>query len=375
MTQHSPMWLDLSEYGEPLCETLKPIVFERFSRILIAPTQVSKLPAGLKNKIALVLQENSDGKAIDSMCGQNNAIDMVVYDEERFPGPQIRSGLSLARKHWIAPGDNLENVLAGLGAVDVVLLSFAEATNIGLELIMATAQNTKTFVVKEVISRDDAITALGVLESGPDAISFKARCAHDVQTFLDRAPAVVDSSPITLVEATVTSIRYAGMGARACVDVCAMFEPDEGMIVGSTSSGGLVVCAEVYPLPYMPSRPFRVNAGGVHSYILGPSGHLPYLTDLCAGSLVLATTTSGYTRTLVVGRVKIEVRPLRLIVCKIEQDTISILLQDDWHIRLFDAENVAKNLTDIRNGDKLLGHPMKSGRHAGIAVKETIVEV
>ena len=40
---------------------------------------------------------------------------------------------------------------------------------------------------------------------------------------------------------------------------------DEGMIVGSTSAGGIFVCIETHNLPYMELRSFLVNAG---AYIL-----------------------------------------------------------------------------------------------------------
>ena len=60
------------------------------------------------------------------------------------------------------------------------------------------------------------------------------------------------------------------MGDRGCIDTTSIMTKDEGMIVGSTSAGGILVCSETHYLPYMELRPFRVNAGGVHSYVLSP---------------------------------------------------------------------------------------------------------
>jgi len=33
--------------------------------------------------------------------------------------------------------------------------------------------------------------------------------------------------------------------------------------VGAFGGGFLLCCSETHPLPYMPTRPFRVNAGAV----------------------------------------------------------------------------------------------------------------
>lgn len=121
-------------------------------------------------------------------------------------------------------------------------------------------------------------------------------------------------------------------------------------------------------------RPFRVNAGAVHSYIWMPNDTAEYLTDLKVGSKVLCTNTKGEARELTVGRVKIEVRPLLLIKGEAAQTEINVIVQDDWHIRLMDAAGNPQNATMIRPGDKLLAYLSKPGRHVGIKVDETIIE-
>src|SRR2546428_7598838 len=51
-----------------------------------------------------------------------------------------------------------------------------------------------------------------------------------------------------------------------------------------------------HPLPYMPTRPFRVNAGAIHSYTLSKDSRTNYLSELRAGSKVLAVDIKGQTR-------------------------------------------------------------------------------
>jgi 3-dehydroquinate synthase class II len=61
---------------------------------------------------------------------------------------------------------------------------------------------------------------------------------------------------------------------------------------------------------YINSRPFRVNAGAVHAYVQAPGGKTAYLSELSSGSEVLVADAAGRTRTAVVGRCKVEVRPM-----------------------------------------------------------------
>jgi 3-dehydroquinate synthase II/3-amino-4-hydroxybenzoic acid synthase len=121
-------------------------------------------------------------------------------------------------------------------------------------------------------------------------------------------------------------------------------------------------------------RPFRVNAGAVHSYVWMPNDSAEYLTDLKAGSKVLCVNTKGETRTLVVGRVKTEVRPLLLIKGEAGGKEINVIVQDDWHIRIMGADGKPRNASLIQPGDQLLAYVCQPGRHVGIKVNETILE-
>lgn len=71
---------------------------------------------------------------------------------------------------------------------------------------------------------------------------------------------------------------------------------DEGMIVESTSEGGIFVCSEIHHLLYMQLRLFRVNSGSVHSYILAPNNITRYMSELKAGERLLYVNTKGDAR-------------------------------------------------------------------------------
>jgi 3-amino-4-hydroxybenzoic acid synthase len=129
----------------------------------------------------------------------------------------------------------------------------------------------------------------------------------------------------------------------------------------------------------MTLREFRVNAGGVHSYVWGPSNVAGYLSEMRSGSRVLAVDVDGRTRVVTVGRVKIERRPLLLIQARVEQDDrpdsfIKTFVQNDWHVRIMGADHKVRNSTLVRPGERLLAYRDEPGRHTGIRVAETIVE-
>jgi 3-dehydroquinate synthase class II len=182
-----------------------------------------------------------------------------------------------------------------------------------------------------------------------------------------------------LVEAEVMSVEHTGLGHRVCVDTTTLMAAEEGMIVGSTGWGGIFVCSETHSLPHMNLREFRVNAGGVHSYVWGPNNVALYLSELQAGCRALAVDVEGRTRVVTVGRVKTERRPLLLIRARLRPEDpseayIKTFLQNDWHVRVMGADRKVRNSTLLRPGDRLLAFADEPGRHTGVRISESIVE-
>jgi len=256
---------------------------------------------------------------------------------------------------------------------DYVLVDFDLPTNIPLELIIARLQHGKTILLKKVESFEDMEVVFGVMEQGSDGVLLSTTDISEivkVNNYLSKGY----TDKIELHPLKVNEVRHIGMGMRSCIDTTGLMTQDEGMIVGSTSAGGIFVCSETHFLPYMNLRPFRVNAGAVHSYIWMPENTAEYITDLAAGSKVLCVNTKGETRTLTVGRIKTEVRPLLLISGEAAGSKLNVIVQDDWHIRLMGADGKPKNATMIQPGDELLAYVCEPGRHVGIKVDETIIE-
>ncbi|SDZ46602.1 3-dehydroquinate synthase II/3-amino-4-hydroxybenzoic acid synthase [Amycolatopsis xylanica] len=338
------------------------------SAILLRPDQLADWEPLERIQVACLVDEPG---ALDP---DDKRVDLVVAGTPADLGlvRAAAGGRPVGVRCEIVDGASMNQAAATCGVADVLVAAFVDETNIPLELLLAKAQGTKTRVLKELLTSAETTSVAGVLESGPAGLVVRGDQLAD----LDRVAAALRvrrEEHRQLVPLEVTRAEPIGMGYRGCIDTTNLFGEDEGMIVGSTSSGGFLVCAEVHYLPYMNLRPFRVNAGAVHSYVFGAE-NTAYITDLAAGERSHAVSADGRFREVVVGRVKVELRPLRLIEARYEDVKVSVFLQDDWHVRVMSAEGKPLNLTDVRPGESLLGHVVPPGRHVGIKVAEQISE-
>ena len=164
------------------------------------------------------------------------------------------------------------------------------------------------------------------------------------------------------------------MGYRVCVDTTEIMKEGEGMLVGDKSNFFFLVHSESVENPYVSPRPFRVNAGGVHAYILVPKGKTKYLSEISTGDSVCVVNHRGEIREAVVGRSKVEIRPLMLVRAVCEGVEGTIILQNAETIRLTNPEGKPVSVVKLKKGDRVLVHITESGRHFGVKVKESIKE-
>lgn len=250
----------------------------------------------------------------------------------------------------------------------IVVVNTTDWTVIPLENLVAVSDR----IIAEVNSAEEAALALGILEKGVGGILLKSRDPDQIRSVA--ALMEGDASTTSLVPLTITRIAPVGVGDRVCIDTCSLFDEGEGMLVGNTSSALILVAAETMENPYVSPRPFRVNAGAVHMYILSPDGKTRYLSEISTGDKGTAVFENGRTRTLSIGRVKIERRPLLLVEAACEGQTASAVIQNAETVRLVSEDGTARSIIDLREGDRILGHLMSGGRHFGVAIDETIIE-
>lgn len=299
---------------------------------------------------------------------------------------------------------------------DFVVIDIEHATYIPYELLLAKAENKSTRILRNIPIKgltgvidavDQSLNAFATMEQGIGVL-FKTQNLDSIETLSSRL-SQRQSSRLNLVPARVEEVQHTGLGHRVCVDATSLMTAEEGMIVGSTGWGGVFVCSETHYLPHMNLREFRVNAGGVHSYIWGPNNNVMYLSEMKAGSEVLCTDVNGNTRVITVGRAKIERRPLIKIRCSVSLDILSpeirkaveinhitqsrvtpegerlatenlqrlyinVFLQNDWHVRVMGADGKIRHSAMVKPGDELLAHVEIPGRHTGIKVTEHILE-
>jgi 3-dehydroquinate synthase II len=227
-------------------------------------------------------------------------------------------------------------------------------------------------IIVPVHSVEELDLALTVMEKGVAGVLMHIRDSARLKSFLKRVKATSES--IDLDTAVIERIETTGIGDRVCVDTCTLMSEGEGMLVGNSSGFLFLVQAEAIPNPYVEPRPFRVNAGPVHSYLRTPGGATRYLSELRAGDRVLIVRHNGSTQCATVGRVKIERRPLLLIEAGSHGKSGSILLQNAETIRLSAPDGKAVSVVELKVGDSILVGMEGEGRHFGMKVEETLWE-
>lgn len=161
---------------------------------------------------------------------------------------------------------------------------------------------------------------------GPNVINNSPKTKTDVSNLNNKATAGGLVASETPVERAVKDTARVLPGAcwrdsegsvvadRVCIDFVRNLSPSEGCWIGSSAKVMALVLSEAVESGFIPSRPFRVNAGPVHSYVCLADGSTKYLGELQAGDEVLVLDAdTGRSRSVAVGRLKIEVRPCVLV--------------------------------------------------------------
>lgn len=249
-----------------------------------------------------------------------------------------------------------------------VIVRTTDWTVIPLENLVAVSDQ----IIAEVTDAEEAALALGILEKGVGGILLVSDDPGEIRSVA--ALLEGDGGTVPLVSLTVTGIRSVGVGDRVCIDTCSLLNESEGMLVGNTSSALLLVAAETLENPYVSPRPFRVNAGAVHMYLLAPDGKTRYLSEVGAGQTGSSVAADGKSRSVSVGRVKIERRPMLLIEAERDGAVASAVIQNAETVRLVGEDGNCISVVDLREGDQILGYLTTGGRHFGVAIDETIIE-
>jgi len=313
------------------------------------PFDKKMITLALESGVDAILAEKKDIEKI-SVLGRTEVLDVEDFsfmkisrkEDEKAVVDMVKSGkkVVLSRDVEIIP---VENILAQVADVGMEADSLS-----GLE------------------------TALGILEKGVDYLVVDQRSASELKEMVKKVKQ--DQGKIDLVPGKITGITPIGLGHRVCVDTISLLKTGQGMLVGNSSAFTFLVNAETESNPYVAARPFRINAGAVHSYACLPQDRTTYLEELSPGDEVLIASSEGGSFSAVVGRIKTEIRPMLLITAEFEGNRGSVILQNAETIRLVGKDGKPLSVVKLKVGDEILCKPDQAGRHFGMRIQEEIRE-
>ena len=311
---------------------------------------------------------------IDKILGEDLEIDgNALYLDGRNAGRVVNVSNS--------DGQSFARSLAG--SVDWILLEFGDWKMIPIENIIAACNSGPTKVAAKISKSEQILGAAFALEIGVDAILVPEELMETALIAKSQRGekseseiSIPSSGNIELTSFEIIEVREGMIGDRVCIDLISMLEIGDGMLVGSNSKSLVLVHGETVESEFVPTRPFRVNAGPVNAYILMADGSTKYLSELSMGDEVMVVNSSGKTKSATIGRLKIENRPFLLIKWTDEDNNQGgTLLQQAETVRLVLPSGELISITEIRPKDKIFGITFKTGRHIGIPIKAEVSEI
>ena len=320
-----------------------------------------------RKELVLSALESGIGTAIvrpgDEDFAELGKVELVVNDDGH-----LDNGYELVELK--APADQ-DRAMAMSGKKNGVILGASDWTVIPLENMIAKFRGSGTKVFACASDKEQAKLYMQTLEKGVDGIVISVADPNSVRQF---SGIVSGSQDVDLTELEVTGVKNIEMGDRVCVDTVSMMVPGEGMLIGSQASCLFLIQSESEDNGYVNARPFRVNAGAVHAYVLGPEGRTRYLGELKSGEPVVLVSRDGSTRISAVGRCKVEQRPFVLVTATDGESQYSTILQNAETVKLVTKDG-AISVSKLKQGDRVLGRLESGGRHFGMKIDETIREI
>lgn len=314
------------------------------------------------------------------------------------------------------------DALALVGCVEWAVIQFPDDTVnneenvfIPVENLIAATANTGTRLAVKVRTVEEVQGVALALQTGVDALILADDVAPEVVMAAQAAVADRDTRaaghttpPLPAEEEAaedlrpcpVRSVSPAGMGDRVAIDFTVLLSHDEGCLLGSSAKALALVHGETEASGFVPARPFRVNAGPVHQYVMMGDGGTKYLAEVKAGDQVaLFSSETGRPsprKAGTVGRCKIEPRPMLMVEFATDGQTedgpaATLFLQQAETVRLatlsssrdaagakgeasLDLRHGRTPVTSIKPGNILRVALSSSGTHIGKRIRSSVTE-
>lgn len=273
-----------------------------------------------------------------------------------------------------------------VGSVEWLVLDFSDWSMIPIENLVAACEGTPTKIAAVLSTPEQAQGAGFALHKGVDALvvtpsnemieaALVVKSQRLERTTQNNYEIVSQPVHVGLGKLTVTSVEAGGTAERYCIDMTRLLEDGEGLLLGSNASSFLFVHGETVDSEFVPTRPFRVNAGPPHAYIRMSNGQTKYLSELQSGDEIHVVSTEGMQRCATVGRLKIELRPMILVKWIDENDKEgNMFLQQAETVRVVGLNKKTKSITALKPGDIVIGWSDMGSRHIGAPISSAVTE-
>lgn len=294
--------------------------------------------------------------------------------------------------YLIADGESQNKCKAAIGSADWLLIECQTWSMIPLENLIAARQGSPTKIAAMISTEMQAQGAGFALEQGVDALVVpnsktvieaalitKSQRLEITENHVESIQTPHGSYP--LEEFIIQSVEDGGLGDRYCLDFTSLLEIGEGVLIGSSSSQMLLVHSETLTSSFVPTRPFRVNAGSPHSYILMGDGTTKYMSELKSGDEVLILHETGRNRTAVLGRIKVEQRPMLKLQFRPQRNYKQkpneghVYMQQAETVRFVGPDETRHSVTELQQHTAVLGWYGGEGRHVGVAIGSSVKEL
>ena len=274
------------------------------------------------------------------------------------------------------PSDQ-DEAISLIGLVPWILVRCSDWTMIPLENLIACSRGTQTTIAAAIDKEIEISGAAFALGGGVDAILIRASLLNKAIKFLEDRWTKEDPPENIAIdprEARIISLESAGVGERVCIDLTRRITEGQGAATGSISGKLCLIHGETISSEYVPNRPFRINAGAIHSYILMADGRTRYMSELETGDEIAILSSPGNIETAIVGRLKIEMRPLLVVRFEISGEEGQAVVQQAETVRFVSPTGTAVSVTDSKAGDKITVFTDYRVRHMGIPLDGRMVE-
>ena len=291
--------------------------------------------------------------------------DYAILDK---PITEKLKGKKIGMEFNVSSNKDIENVLdSAKKGLDFVVIEVKDWKIIPLENIIAKLHKIHTKIFSVARNAKEVRKMFSILDVGVDGVIFKTGSMNEVR----QALVYLGSKSFELSSAKIIEIQEVGDGERVCVDTASMLNRGEGMLIGNRANFLFLVHNESVGSSFTSPRPFRVNAGAVHCYTLAPDGTTKYLSELETGVEILVLDSKGKARRAVIGRCKIEKRPMLMIKAKVGDEIGGIIAQDAETIRFVKPNGQLVSVTHLKKGDSVIVHSKAAtGRHFGMEVSD-----